>query len=94
MQGIEKSYPGVRALLGVNLDVRAGEVVALSIGWPRVSVEAGSDQGWWKYVGAQGACVSVGHFGASASADELFAQLGFTADNVASVARTVLNRTR
>jgi transketolase len=59
----------------------------------RVSVEAGSDQGWWKYVGTDGACVSVGHFGASASADELFAQLGFTADNVASVARSVLNRT-
>jgi transketolase len=58
----------------------------------RVSVEAGSDQGWWKYVGSDGACVSVGHFGASAAADELFAQLGFTADNVASVARTVLAR--
>jgi transketolase len=56
----------------------------------RVSVEAGSDQGWWKYVGTDGACVSVGHFGASAAADELFTQLGFTADNVASVARTVL----
>ena len=60
----------------------------------RVSVEAGSDQGWWKYVGSQGACVSVGHFGASASADELFAQLGFTPDNVASVARSVLDRVR
>jgi transketolase len=58
----------------------------------RVSVEAGSDQGWWKYVGTQGACVSIGHFGASASADELFTQLGFTPDNVAAVARTVLSR--
>jgi transketolase len=58
----------------------------------RVSVEAGGDQGWWRYVGSEGACVSVGHFGASASADELFAQLGFTPENVASVARTVLTR--
>ena len=33
----------------------------------RVSVEAGSDQGWWKYVGTDGACVSVEHFGASAA---------------------------
>ncbi len=32
----------------------------------RVSVEAGSQQGWWKYVGTQGACVSLDHFGASA----------------------------
>ncbi len=60
----------------------------------RVSVEAGSDQGWWKYVGSDGACVSVGHFGASGSAEELFAQLGFTPDNVAAVARTVLDRVR
>ena len=58
----------------------------------RVSVEAGSDQGWWKYVGTDGACVSVGHFGASAAAEELFAQLGFTPENVASVAREVLSR--
>jgi transketolase len=60
----------------------------------RVSVEAGSDLGWWKYVGTDGACVAVGHFGASATADELFEQLGFTADNVASVAREVLARAR
>ena len=40
----------------------------------RVSIEAGSDQGWWKYVGSQGACVSVADFGASAAAGELFAQ--------------------
>ncbi len=58
----------------------------------RVSVEAGTDQGWWKYVGSMGACVSIGHFGASAAAEELFAQLGFTPENVASVAREVLSR--
>ena len=46
----------------------------------------------WKYVGTDGACVSVGHFGASAAAEELFAQLGFTPENVASVAREVLSR--
>ncbi len=58
----------------------------------RVSVEAGSEQGWWKYVGTDGACVAVDHYGASASAEQLFAKLGFTADNVAAVARTVLDR--
>ena len=58
----------------------------------RVSVEAGSAQGWWKYVGTDGACVSVDHFGASAAAEQLFAQLGFTAENVAAVARSVLDR--
>jgi transketolase len=58
----------------------------------RVSVEAGSAQGWWRYVGEQGACVSIEHFGASAAGAELFEQLGFTAENVANVARTVLAR--
>ncbi len=58
----------------------------------RVSVEAGSDQGWWKYVGTDGACVSVGHYGASASADVLFEQLGFTPGTVAEAAREVLSR--
>ncbi|MGB7982426.1 MAG: transketolase [Candidatus Nanopelagicales bacterium] len=60
----------------------------------RVSVEAGSDQGWWKYVGSQGGCVSINHFGASADASELFAQWGFTAQNVAAAARGVLDRLR
>ena len=58
----------------------------------RVSVEAGSDQGWWKYVGSDGACVAVGHFGASAPAGQLFQQLGFTPEHVASVAREVRDR--
>ena len=30
----------------------------------RVSVEAGSEQGWWKYVGTDGACVAIDHYGA------------------------------
>ncbi len=55
----------------------------------RVSVEAGVDQGWYRYVGDQGACVSLDFFGASAAGDILFEQLGFTAENVCEVARGV-----
>jgi transketolase len=58
----------------------------------RVSVEAGSAQGWWRYVGSDGACVSIEHFGESAAGAALFAKLGFTGDNVARVAREVLAR--
>ncbi|HEX6887939.1 MAG TPA: transketolase [Candidatus Nanopelagicales bacterium] len=58
----------------------------------RVSVEAGSEQGWWKYVGSDGACVAIDFFGASAAGSLLFEQLGFTADRVAEVARGVLAR--
>jgi transketolase len=55
-------------------------------------VEAGSAQGWWRYVGSDGACVSIEHFGESAAGAALFAKLGFTGDNVARVAREVLAR--
>jgi transketolase len=58
----------------------------------RVSVEAGSAQGWWQYVGSDGGCVAIDHFGASADGAVLFAQLGFTAERVAQEARTVLAR--
>ncbi len=60
----------------------------------RVSVEAGSEQGWWKYVGPDGACVAMDFFGASAAGSVLFDQLGFTAGNVVRTARAVLARTR
>ncbi len=58
----------------------------------RVSVEAGSEQGWWKYVGSDGACVALDHFGASGSGTLLFEQFGFTPEHIADVARTVLTR--
>jgi transketolase len=58
----------------------------------RVSVEAGSAQGWWRYVGTDGACVAIDHFGASAAGGTLFAQLGFRPEDVAEVAREVLAR--
>ena len=48
----------------------------------RVSIEAGIAQGWWKYVGSQGRCVSIEHFGASAGANKLYQEFGITAQAV------------
>jgi transketolase len=48
----------------------------------RVSIEAGIAQGWWKYVGTNGHCVSIEHFGASASAPKLYEEFGITAQSV------------
>jgi transketolase len=48
----------------------------------RVSIEAGISQGWHKYVGDFGTCISLEHFGASASAPELFTQFGFSPENI------------
>lgn len=49
----------------------------------RVAVEALSDFGWGKYVGLDGAYVTMHSFGASAPASVLFKKFGITADNVA-----------
>lgn len=48
----------------------------------RVAVEALSDFGWGKYVGLDGAYVTMHGFGASAPAATLFEKFGFTVDNV------------
>ena len=48
----------------------------------RVSIEAGATLGWWKYVGTEGVVIGIDEFGASASADYLFAERGFTVENV------------
>ncbi|MGI8627542.1 MAG: transketolase [Geodermatophilaceae bacterium] len=53
----------------------------------RVSVEAGVAQGWREIVGDAGRCVSLEHFGASAAADVLFKEFGFTPEAVVSAAR-------
>ncbi|MDQ0687589.1 transketolase [Streptomyces achromogenes] len=53
----------------------------------RVAVEAGIGLPWHRFVGDAGRIVSLEHFGASADAGTLFAEYGFTAENVAAAAR-------
>jgi transketolase len=48
----------------------------------RLGVEAASSFGWHKYVGLDGDTVSRDDFGASAPADILFKEFGFTVENV------------
>lgn len=57
----------------------------------RVSIEAGVAQGWWKYVGSSGRCISLEHFGASAGAEKLYSEFGITAEAVVAAAQEVLN---
>jgi transketolase len=57
----------------------------------RVSIEAGIAQGWWKYVGSAGRCISLEHFGASAGADKLYSEFGITAEAVVAAAQEILN---
>ncbi|WP_089955484.1 transketolase [Limnohabitans sp. 2KL-3] len=57
-------------------------------GLPRVAVEMGSTDGWWKYGCA--AVVGIDTYGESAPASVLFKHFGFTAENVADTVHTAL----
>lgn len=48
----------------------------------RLSVEAASTFGWQKYTGCSGKNLGIDEFGASGPAKEVFAEYGFTVDNV------------
>jgi transketolase len=58
----------------------------------RVSIEAGVGSGWYKYVGDCGEIISLEHFGASASASELFKEYGFTPENIVAAALRTIAR--
>ncbi len=56
----------------------------------RVAVELGVAQGWQRYVGDAGGIISVDRFGASAPAEVLLREYGFTVEAVCAKAREVL----
>ncbi|MFV0132664.1 transketolase [Streptomyces sp. HMX87] len=60
----------------------------------RVAVEAGVGLTWYRFVGDAGRIVSLEHFGASADAATLFAEYGFTPENVAAAAQESLAAAR
>ncbi len=55
----------------------------------RVAVEAAVTDGWYKYVGLNGAVVGIDRFGESAPAPQLFEYFGFTVDNVVEAVNSV-----
>ena len=62
----------------------------LPAGLPRVAVEMGSTDGWWKYGVA--AVVGIDTYGESAPAPVLFKHFGFTAENVAETVQAALQK--
>ncbi len=61
----------------------------LPAGVPTISVEAGSSFGWSRYAQAH---VALDRFGASAPAERLFEEFGFTPQNVAEVVRSLISQ--
>lgn len=59
-------------------------------GLPRVAVEAGVTDFWYKYVGLEGAVIGIDTFGESAPAGVLFKHFGFTTEKVVAAVKMVL----
>jgi transketolase len=57
----------------------------------RLAVEAGVSMGWSKYVGDAGDVLGVDRFGASAPAEDVFKDYGFTTENVVKRAKKLIN---
>lgn len=61
-------------------------------GWcrARVAIEAGETSGWYRYVGLDGRVIGIDRFGASAPAEVLFREFGFTVEAVIDAVRAVI----
>jgi hypothetical protein len=66
------------------------KAAVLPAGVPRIAVEMGSTDGWWKY--GVSAVVGLDTYGESAPAPVLFKHFGFTPDNVADTVEAVLQK--
>ena len=56
----------------------------------RLAVEAGVSMGWAKYVGDHGDTLTVDKFGASAPAEDVFSDYGFTVENLVKKAKKLV----
>jgi transketolase len=61
-------------------------------GLPRVAIEAGVTDFWWKYVRAGGAVLGVDRFGESAPAADVYRHFGLTVDNLVATVQAVLSQ--
>ena len=71
-----------------DLQDAAYKTAVLPKGLPRVAVEMGATDGWWKYGCA--AVVGIDTYGESAPAPVLFKHFGFTPENVADTVQAAL----
>jgi transketolase len=58
----------------------------------RVTVEAGSPQGWHRFATDEGTVIGIDHYGASAPGEEIFKHFGFTSEHVTSAALRLLGK--
>ena len=68
-------------------DAAYKEIVLPSSVKARVGVEAGVENGWWKYLGDKGEFIGMDSFGASAPGGTCFEKFGITTDAVVAAAK-------
>ena len=59
---------------------------------PKLAVETGSPQGWYKYVGESGDVIGLERFGASAPGAIVLQKLGYNVENVVARARRLVQK--
>jgi transketolase len=89
-QGIGVRVVSMPSTTRFDRQERAYKDSVLPAGVPRVAVEMGVTDFWWKYGCA--AVVGIDTYGESAPANVLFKHFGFTPENVAETVRAVLSR--
>jgi len=82
------SMPSVDVFLKQDADYQA-EVLPKTVK-ARVVIEAAAGDSWYKFVGLEGAVVSLERFGESAPGKEVFKACGFTATQVVAIAKEVI----
>ncbi|HMM71964.1 MAG TPA: transketolase C-terminal domain-containing protein, partial [Rhodocyclaceae bacterium] len=86
------SMPCVELFERQALDYRRS---VLPPGIPRVAIEAGQPDCWYKYTGAvdgHGAVIGIDRFGESAPAAALFEYFGFTVDRIVETVTRIIEK--
>jgi transketolase len=89
-QGVAVRVVSMPSTTTFDRQERAYKQSVLPAGVPRIAVEAGVTDFWWKY--GCSAVVGIDTFGESAPANVLFKHFGFTPENVADTVRAVLQQ--
>jgi transketolase len=90
VQGIAVRVVSMPSTSVFDRQARAYKEAVLPAGLPRIAVEAGVTDFWWKY--GVSAVVGIDSYGESAPANVLFKHFGFTAENVVDTVKVVLGR--
>ena len=89
-QGVAVRVVSVPSTTVFDKQIEAYKRAVLPQGLPRIAVEMGVTDGWWKYGCA--AVVGIDSYGESAPAPVLFKHFGFSAENVAQTVLAALRK--